>query len=128
VSLVSVSRWRSMGRIVSSWCSSSQGVVRNVPNMILTALFWTICSFFTNITCFPLYHNWQPYVSTGRQMALYANFHLACLSPLIKFPSSCSTLRDAQAQLHMIFMWCDQLRCASKKKPRYWRVFAAWTW
>ena len=32
----------SMGKIVSSWCKGSQGMVQNVPEMILAASFWTV--------------------------------------------------------------------------------------
>ena len=35
---------RSIGRMFSSWCSGSRGVVWKVPKISLTALFWTFWS------------------------------------------------------------------------------------
>jgi hypothetical protein len=72
-----MSRRRSMGRMFSSWCRGSRGVVRKVPDISFTASFCTICSFLTSPICLPVYHSWHPYVRTGRQMALNASLHFA---------------------------------------------------
>jgi hypothetical protein len=119
--------YRSMGRMFKSWCKGSRGVVRNVPDISLTASFWTVCSFLTSITCFPLYHSWHPYVRTGRQMALYARRHRAWSSPRTELPSSCRDLRVARARLHIMSTWCVHDSRVSKKKPRYLMVFTAAT-
>lgn len=47
----------SIGRMVSSWCRGSRGVVGKVPERILTASFWTVWSFFTKVICLPLYQS-----------------------------------------------------------------------
>ena len=50
----------SMGKIASSWCKGSQGVVQNVPKMILTASFRTVWSFLMSVFCLPVNHIWHP--------------------------------------------------------------------
>src|SRR6266446_2951766 len=60
---------KSIGKMFSSWWRGSRGVVRKVPEINLTASFWTTWSFLTSVTCFPVNHSWHPYVRTGKHMA-----------------------------------------------------------
>jgi hypothetical protein len=103
------------------------GVVRKVPEIILTVSFCTVCNFLTKVICLPVNHSWHLYVSTGRHMALKASFQLAWSSPLTEFPSSWRALSVAHALLHTVSMWWVQLRHMSKKKPRYRIVFLVGT-
>jgi hypothetical protein len=59
-----------MGKMLSRWWSGSLGVVEKALAMILTASFWTTCSFLTRVFCFLVNQSWHPYVRTGRHMAL----------------------------------------------------------
>ena len=79
------------------------------PLMMQTALFWTLWSFKTSDFCFPVNHNWQPYVRMGRQTALYISLHCAKLIPWMELPRTWRDSREAHALLHMISMCHDQL-------------------
>src|SRR5712675_1746218 len=99
-----MSNRRSMGRMESSSCSVSLGVVLKALLMIFTASFCTVWSFRTRVRCFPVYHTWQPYVRTGRHIVLYASLHCAKSMPRVELPKSFSILRVVHALLHRISM------------------------
>ena len=60
---------------------------------------------------------------TGRQTVFSTNCQFAMERLQIVFPMTCSALMDAQALLHIIYVWGSHLSRQFMKNPRY-RMFS----
>ena len=85
----------------------------------LTVSFWTACSFLTSPACLPWNHSWHPYVSTSRQIALYARHQLAWSRPQTELPRSCRE-KDYTTSCKVLLLSCCQL--GSVVLSQWWPV------
>lgn len=110
--------WRQMwiGRMAISWCSGCAGVVLKAPIIHLTASSWTTCRVFESCFCC-LNHIGEPYVRTGRHIALYASCQLPWSSPFTKLPSSFIDLRVRSTLVAIILMCLSHVSLLSMKRP-----------
>src|ERR1700679_2427453 len=101
-----------------SWCSGSAGVVLKAPIIHLTASSWTACRIFESCFC-SLNHIGEPYVKTGRHIALYASRQLPWSSPFTELPRSFIDLRVPRALVAIILTCLCHVSLWSMKRPRY---------